>query len=537
MIGTTVLLSCHQIGEALVPVVIGAAISRSIATGSVSELWIWLTVLAVDFAFLSWSYRFGARLAISTRERMAHRLRMEFSRRVLAPAGGVDSAPGELVHRATSDVGRVTALAPMFGSTVAAVGVLVFSTVLLLRYSLLLGGIILVGTAVLVAIIAALAGRFGVLSEAEQRATTHAAVLTEDFLRGIRVLAGVGARRTAARYHDEAARVALTAGVRAASGEGLRTALAVLFTGLYLATIAGVGGVLALRGSLDLGSLVASLGLAQFLIGPLQVLAGSVSSVSRGLASAERIRSVLRQPPAVTEPEAPAPVVPGDIVVQGVPIPGWGELDLTVKDGALTGVVVEDAGAAAVLCRLLARESDPAAGTISLGGGSIAAVGLDTLRAVMLVSPHESRLFEGTVTQNVGTGGGAVDSDAAISAALADEVLASLPHGASTDVGADGLRLSGGQRQRIALARALAASPPVLVLHDPTTAVDAATENVIAARLRAFRTGRTTVVVSTSPALLRHCDDVAFLRPEGVVRGRHDELSLTCSDYRQLVHR
>lgn len=179
LIGTTVLLSCHQIGEALVPVIIGAAISRSIAAGDLSELWLWLAVLAVDFAFLSLSYRFGGRLAVATEELVAHRLRMLMTRRVLAPAGGVDEAPGELVSRATSDVGRMAALAPLFGSTVAALGVLVFSIVVLLQYSLLLGGIIVAGTVLLVVVISGLAERFGQLSDAERQASSRAAVLVE----------------------------------------------------------------------------------------------------------------------------------------------------------------------------------------------------------------------------------------------------------------------------------------------------------------------------------------------------------------------
>jgi putative ABC transport system ATP-binding protein len=110
-----------------------------------------------------------------------------------------------------------------------------------------------------------------------------------------------------------------------------------------------------------------------------------------------------------------------------------------------------------------------------------------------------------------------------------------VPGGLGARIGADGTTLSGGQRQRVALARALAADSPVLVLHEPTTAVDAATEAAIADGIRVLRDGRTTILVTTSPALLAACDEVAVVAGGAVVaRGPHDELAADPS-YRDLV--
>lgn len=122
-------------------------------------------------------------------------------------------------------------------------------------------------------------------------------------------------------------------------------------------------------------------------------------------------------------------------------------------------------------------------------------------RPGLLIAPHESALFQGSPRDNVAVVGPADRVGPALHAAFADEIVAD-------EVGEGGLRLSGGQRQRVALARALAADPPILVLHDPTTAIDAATEDVIAERVRAFRNGRTTVVLTSSPAWLARCDEV-----------------------------
>ena len=118
-----------------------------------------------------------------------------------------------------------------------------------------------------------------------------------------------------------------------------------------------------------------------------------------------------------------------------------------------------------------------------------------------------------------------------------DDVIAALPHGTASAVGGGGTALSGGQRQRLCLARAVAGDPPVLVLHDPTTAVDAATEARVAAGVRALRAGRTTIVVTTSPAWLAACDRVLVLGGDGTVRtgGTHAELLSGDADYRTLV--
>ncbi len=134
-------------------------------------------------------------------------------------------------------------------------------------------------------------------------------------------------------------------------------------------------------------------------------------------------------------------------------------------------------------------------------------------RRAVLVAHHDADLFEDSLLANVraGAGDGATDVGPALAAAAADDVAEALPDGVHTVLAERGRSLSGGQRQRVALARALAADPPVLVVHDPTTAVDTVTEARIAARLRELRRGRTTLLVTTSPALLAGTDVVVVL--------------------------
>jgi ABC-type multidrug transport system fused ATPase/permease subunit len=143
---------------------------------------------------------------------------------------------------------------------------------------------------------------------------------------------------------------------------------------------------------------------------------------------------------------------------------------------------------------------------------------LDTIRAERpdaLVVPHEAHLFAGSVRENVTLPGVPADrAAAALDAAGCGELADVLPDGWETPVGEGGAALSGGQRQRVALARALAQDAELLVLHDPTTAVDAITEAAIADRLRRLRAGRRTVIVTRSPALLQVADRVVTAAEE-----------------------
>ena len=153
------------------------------------------------------------------------------------------------------------------------------------------------------------------------------------------------------------------------------------------------------------------------------------------------------------------------------------------------------------------------------------------------MSPHDATLFEGTLADNVlPLGQGTVPLPAALESAGARQVAETLPAGADTDLGQRGRFLSGGQAQRVALARALAADAPVLVLHDPTTAVDPVTEQEVADGLRRLRDGRTTLVITTSPALLAVCTRVVFFGRKGSrLYGTHQMLVAEEAAYRRAV--
>ncbi len=208
----------------------------------------------------------------------------------------------------------------------------------------------------------------------------------------------------------------------------------------------------------------------------------------------------------------------------------------------MVGVVARRPGDAEELMRLLGGHVAGYRGDVRFGGVPLRDLPIAAGRALLLAEPHHTDLFTGTIRSNVVT---ADDDDGlatALRASAADEVVAQHADGLDHAVTERGAGLSGGQRQRLALARALLAKPPVLVLHDPTTAVDAVTEHEIARGIRALRHGPgsayATLVITSSPALLAQTDRVVVLG-DGVVAGEgdHADLGATDPDYRAAVLR
>jgi putative ABC transport system ATP-binding protein len=538
-----VLGSTHQLGESLVPVIIGAVVGNAVDHGSWGSIGWWLVVLAADFGFLSLSYRFGARASMRAQQGTGHAVRMWLTDRATDPAGGVRQPPGDLLSRASSDADRVGAYAGLLATAVAAVAALAVSVALLLWFSPPLGAIIVIAAAALVTAQRGVGGLLRRRSGVEQQRQARATALAEDLIRGLRVLRGVGAGPPAAAGYVQVSQQGADAAVHAVAAQALLTATGRLFTGAYLAVIAGVGGWLALSGRLGVGPLVAGLGLARFEIGPMQVLSEASAAYARALASAGRVLDVLSAEPAVGDGGGGLAAGAGEIVFDQVTLADGARLDAVVSAGAMTGLVCDDAVLAMTVAALLAREDDPPGGRILLDGADIAGLPLDGLRGALLVSPHDAVLMPGTIGDNLGLlGAGAVPVAEAARAAYADQVLDIVPGGLRAPTGDRGELLSGGQRQRVALARALAAGPPVLVLHDPTTAVDAVTEDRIARGVGALRAGRTTLVITTSPAWLARCAQVIYLGGGsagggGMLSGSHARLLATAAGYATAVAR
>ncbi|GIH28993.1 multidrug ABC transporter ATP-binding protein [Acrocarpospora phusangensis] len=586
--------ACHQAGEVAVPVLIGVVIDEAVGPGDLTALLTWLAVLAAVYVALSMSFRYGARAGERAAEQAGHELRLQIVRRVLDPRGGAEHGrlPGALATIATEDAKRVGAvnMAAMMGIGALA-GVLV-GAVVLLRISLPLGLLVLLGTPLLLFAGHLLSKPLERRSEAEQERAAHASGVAADLVSGLRVLKGIGAEVPAVDRYRRTSRESLAATLRAARAEAWQYGMVLALTGGFIAIVALIGGRLALQGDITLGQLVSAVGLALFLLGPLEVFSWVNAELAQGRASATRIADVLNAPTAIVAgtgsdglfeadtpphpdprsvradrsshpnggpPEAdaaPGPHGDGRSAMAGVgsdrahlgsfPRPVRGELrlrsvrcdglalDLHVSPGEVLGVVATDPAYATVLVRCLGRHVDPEAGVIELDGVPFTDVDPAELRTRILVAEHDADLFEGTLRGNVAASEPMLDR--VLVAAGVDEVARGLPLGVDTPLIERGRSLSGGQRQRVALARALAADRQVLVLHDPTTAVDTVTEARIADGLREIRQGRTTIVVTTSPALLAVTDRVVLLNDGRVADAApHAELVRRNTVYRAAV--
>ncbi|WP_405987034.1 ABC transporter ATP-binding protein [Streptomyces sp. NBC_00872] len=537
----SLLAAGHQAGEALVPVLIGLVIDRAVAKDDGAALWLWIAVLAVVYVGLSFSFRHGARLSERAAVAAAHELRTALVGRVLDPAGGAEALglPGALVNTATEDAKRVGAVNVAVMEAAAALAALGVSAAALLWISVPLGLVVLLGTPLLLWLGHLLSKPLERRSEAEQERAGHASGVAADLVAGLRVLKGIGAESAAVARYRSASRASLGATLRATRAQAWQKGMTLTLTGVFIALVALIGGRLAATGDISLGGLVSAVGLALFLLGPLEVVGWVNSEFAQGRSSAARIAKVLAAPPAV-EPGPDALPVPvrGHVRLRGVSYGALRDVDLEAAPGELLGVVATDPADALALLGCLGRVADPDSGTVELDGRALTALDPAEIRKVLLVAGHDADLFEGTLTSNVSAAAGPAGDivTAAMAAAGADEVAEALPHGAGTTVTERGRSLSGGQRQRVALARALAADAPVLVLHDPTTAVDTVTEARIADAVRDFRRGRTTIMVTTSPALLAMTDRVVLVQG-GRVTGAapHAELVRRHESYRTAV--
>ncbi|MEU6352019.1 ABC transporter ATP-binding protein [Streptomyces sp. NPDC047072] len=530
----------HQAGEALIPVVIGLAVERGVVDGDFGGLLLWLGVLAVVYLCLSFSWRAATRAAERASVVAAHRLRARLVTRLLAPEGGADEGrlQGELANTATEDARRVGAVTMAVVVAVSSTAGLVVAAVVLLRMSLPLGLLVLLGTPLLLWLGHLLSKPLEHRSATEQESAARASGVAADLVAGLRVVKGIGAEPAAAARYRHTSRRSLTATLRAARAEAWQNGLLTILTGSFLAVVALVGGRLAAGGDIGLGQLVSSVALALFLIGPLSEFSWVNAELAQGRASATRIEGILEAPGAVASASDPVVVrrVEGRVRLRSLFYGPLRDLDLDIAPGETVGVVATEPGAASALLELLGRRADPDEGAVELDGTALPALTLAEARAAILVADHDADLFEGTVLENVSAAMPTGDPGTAIRASGTDEVLRTLPDGGDTAVTARGRSLSGGQRQRVALARALAADAPVLVLHEPTTAVDSVTEVRIAAGLGRLRQGRTTLLVTNSPALLAVTDRVVLLDAGQIAAvGAHDRLIHEHTTYRTVV--
>jgi len=511
-----------QVGESAVPVVMGLAIDRALATGDTGQLVLWLGVLTALYVALTSAARLALRLTAYAVQLVQHRLRGTLSTRVLHPVDGAARAPdGSVVSVLTNDVARLANAVILVIMPIARITAIGFIAASLLTTHWLLGLVVLIGSPVAVWLMGVLSERLSRDTRAYQELLASTVGRATDLVAGYRVVKGIGVRAEAeaTRRYRQASQETLVGATRNARLLGRFLVGSGVVTGVFVAAVMGLAGWFAVDGRLSIGGLIAAVGLTQALLPQIESIANaSIPNFATARASAARIFDVLRHNDKATPGPDDATgyeVAPLPVLEVSVPNISRHDTSVRVEPGELVGVLTDDRTAARIADTLL----DPRAGDevqVRLDGLSARELSPAAYRSRVTVAPHRVTLFSGTLRDNLTVTADApelVDAahlDGALRAAACDDFAADL----DVPVGEGGNRLSGGQRQRVALARALASDAPVLVLHDPTTALDPVTEHAVASRLHDIRQGRSTLLIASAPALLGACDRVIELRDD-----------------------
>ena len=332
-------------------------------------------------------------------------------------------------------------------------------------------------------------------------------------------------------------------------------------TAISIAILLGYGGALVAEGAMTLGQLVVFAGLLQQFSTQITGMATIVNTLEQSVTAARRVFEVLDAPVEVQAPAAPAPAAPERSEGKRLPVQpsllaacrgavrfedvsfGFGQgdapaldrrlaldqIDFAVEPGRCVAFVGATGAGKSTLLGLVPRFHDPSRGRVLIDGVDVRALDLDTLRRNVGVVFQESLLFRGTVADNIAFGHPGAGRDAierAARTAGAHAFIAELPRGYDTTIEEAGHNLSGGQRQRLAIARAILRDPPILLLDDPTSAIDVHTEEEVLSAIEAARHGRTTLLVTSRFSALRAADEIFVLDAGRVVeRGPHAALA------------
>jgi ABC-type multidrug transport system fused ATPase/permease subunit len=434
---------------------------------------------------------------------------------------------GEVVNIGSTDIGSISRVMTISGPGVGAVIAFVVVGGLLLRVSPLLAAVVVLGVPLMMAVLVPLLKRFQAREtgyRAEQAAVTARA---GDIVAGLRVLCGIGGKDVFAERYRTASRALQEQGYRVGAVTSWIQGMGIGMPMLFIAGVTWLAARMAAAGTITVGEMIAVYGYVAALIVPVLFLIEGTDDLTRGLVAARRVVRLLALEPEVVDDGARTPGPDGDADLRDP------ESGLVVPGGRMLAVAAARPADAVAVVDRLGRYVDSAA---TWGSVPLSAMAIDEVRTRILVADNDSHLFAGALREAVA--GREDPSDAAITAAVRTAAAAdAVPDGLETVVEEQGRTLSGGQRQRLRLVRALLADPDVLLLVEPTSAVDAHTEALIAARVHEARKGRTTVVTSTSPLLLDQADEVAFLVDgEVVATGTHAEL-LAHDGYHALVFR
>lgn len=553
--------SIQEVIGALTPVVLGIALDAGMESGATSAIWIiagWLALLAL-IQSLTMAYGHGVEVLLWLRTAMRSINQVHGHVTRSGPAILRRRSTGEVVATTMSDsehVGNLVEVTPRLIGSVMAFGTV---AVILLMQHTALGLVVLIGVPVITAAAALLIRPLQSRQQAQRDEQGKLTSLGTDTVAGLRVLRGIGGEaQFASRYAEQSQRVRL-AGNEVARLQSWIDGLQILIPGVFTAFVMWQGALLTMDGDLTIGQFTALFGLTIYLVRPLQIVMMVITQFGRARVGARKIFNVLRITPISGTLDERIAAESGDVSEAADQSPFDGPLvdgrtGVRIEPGIMTAIVSSTPEDSAALAERLARIDDEQA-DVTVSGIDIRTLPISVVRENIMLTRATPELFGGQLRAVIDArrpydvadrplvearatiyGPSAVkpfhpDEERdeqlldALSATDGHDVLASLDNSLSGEVTEKARSLSGGQRQRVALARSLVDTPRILILVEPTSAVDSHTEDRIAERLRERQAGRTTVLTTGSPLMLDRADEVVLVEGgQEVVRGSHSDL-------------
>jgi ATP-binding cassette subfamily B protein len=453
---------------------------------------------------------------------------------------------GDIISRVSSDAKAASRPAEFAGHCAGLLFSVVTVSVILIFINPELGlialSIVPVGAA---AVVIRGSGRYEAAVRRRQVERAAASQMFEEAISSARMIQGLGAGPALNQRLDRINKQIVDAGVVIGRMDATLQALLQTIPLIVVAAVFVVGSGMITSGRFSPGDLVVFASYEGSLAATFAMLGEDYRWWRQALASEGRVREVLVHE-RVAEGEAPwLPAGPPELRVHGVAFayPGaprvLDNLDLTVSSGSTVAVVGGTASGKSTLISLLLRLYDPELGRIMIDGRDLRDLRFNDLRRCIGVVFQQPVLIRDTVLANLTLfhpGAGMDEVVAAAKAGGIHETIEAMPNGYGTIIGEAGRTLSGGQRQRLALARALVADPPLLLIDEPTAAVDARRERELAATLGPILEHRTAVVVSRRPVILGLADRVIVLADGSVAEaGTHTQLVEQSGRYRDLI--
>jgi ABC-type multidrug transport system fused ATPase/permease subunit len=524
-----------MVSQALLWAAVGAAIDHGVVDRSDRELFLWVGVVMALGLFQAVCGALRHQLAVTNWMSATYRTIQVIGRHIATTGTALtDEIPaGDVVNTVAADAMRIGGAYDSFARFSGAIASWIVVSFILLSTSVELGLIVLLGVPILASLTTPLMKPLHSTQAAQREVAGRLAAMGSDTVAGLRILRGVGGEEVFLDNYKRQSGLVRSAGIRIANPQAGLESGQILLPAILTAIITFLAAKKVMNGTLQAGQLVAFFGYATFLTTPLRTAIEYVISTTRAYVGAGRVLRILSVAPLVSGPVSPRQWPHAMETFEDR------QSGIRIEARQMVAYVTETPAEAAEIADRMGRYIQDV-DQVLLNGVALSEFSVVETRSHVLVSEVEPRLFSGELRFELVTRGTPDDAPIlqALEASSALDILDALEDGLNTRVEERGRSFSGGQRQRLSLARALLTETELLILVEPTSAVDTHTEGRIAARLADARRGRMTLIATTSPLVLEKMDRIFVVVDGRVVdQGTHQALLAQSPAYRQIVLR